>query len=363
MKENANLKELWLKIDKAIPKSVVERMLCSAGQMCDVIYVADGWSTGDIRKIGVRVATKGEECDIQVLESFNAEGLAKIKKAGKSVAVRVVIKSAEDEREAIKAANLAADYIIVHCLDWKVIPLENLIANARGKSKLLAEVSSFEEAKLALETLELGADGVFLKTSDPNELVKVAYLVKKQLQRIKLVPVKIAEVKQIGTGARACVDTCDLMKEGEGLLLGCQSACLFLVEAEVHQNPFVQPRPFRVNAGPVSLYVMCSPEKTRYLSELKAGEELMIVDRSGNARLTNIGRVKIEWRPLLLIEAEHDGKRFKTIAQNAETIRLVTEKGSTPVTALKPGDEVLACILEGGRHFGTLVKEEKVVEL
>jgi 3-dehydroquinate synthase II len=248
-------------------------------------------------------------------------------------------------------------------LDWKVIPLENLIANAKGKSKLLAEASSFEEAKLALETLELGVDGVVLKTSNPSELLKVAYLVKKQLPRVKLVPVKIVEVKQIGTGARVCVDTCDLMKEGEGLLLGCQSACLFLVEAEVHENPFVQPRPFRVNAGPVSLYVMCSPDKTKYLSELKAGEELMIVDRNGNTRFTNIGRVKIEWRPLLLIEAEHEGKRFKTITQNAETIRLVTEKGSTPVAALKPGDEVLACILEGGRHFGTLVKEERIVEL
>ncbi|MEM2567453.1 MAG: 3-dehydroquinate synthase II [Candidatus Bathyarchaeia archaeon] len=357
------MKEFWLKIDETVPKSVVEGILHSASQTCDAIYVADERRASDIRKKGVKVAAKGGECDVQVLEPLNAEELTKIKKAGKAVAVRMVVKSAEDEREAIKAANLSADYIIIHCLDWKVIPLENLIANARGKSKLLTEVSSLEEAKLALETLELGADGVVLKTSDPNELVKVAYLVKKQIPRVKLVPVKIVEVKQIGTGARVCVDTCDLMREGEGLLLGCQSACLFLVEAEVHENPFVQPRPFRVNAGPVSLYVMCSPEKTRYLSELKAGEELMIVDRNGNARFTNIGRVKIEWRPLLLIEAEHEGKRFKTITQNAETIRLVTEKGSTPVTTLKPGDEVLACILEGGRHFGTLVKEEMVVEL
>ncbi|MEM1539815.1 MAG: 3-dehydroquinate synthase II [Candidatus Bathyarchaeia archaeon] len=361
--EEGNLRELWLKIDKTVPEGVVEKILRSASQTCNAIYVVDGWRISDIKKTGVRVAAKGGECDIQVLEHFNEGELLKIKDAGKSVAVRVIVKGAEDEKEAVKAADLSADYIIIHCLDWKVIPLENLVANTRGKSKLLAEVSSLEEAKLALETLELGADGVVLKTSDPDELVKVAYLVKRQIPRIQLVSVKIVEVKQIGTGARVCVDTCDLMKEGEGLLLGCQSACLFLVEAEVHQNPFVQPRPFRVNAGPVSLYVMSSPDKTRYLSELKAGEELMIVDRNGNARFTNIGRVKIEWRPLLLIEAEHEGKRFKTITQNAETIRLVTEKGSAPVTALKPGDEVLACILEGGRHFGILVKEERVVEL
>ncbi|MEM2337359.1 MAG: 3-dehydroquinate synthase II [Candidatus Bathyarchaeia archaeon] len=359
------MKEFWLKIDKTVPQNVMEHLLDSASQTCDVVYVEDEQKLNDVKKkkLGVKVAAKIRECDIQVLEPLMAEELAKLKTAGKPVAVRVTVKGKEDEVAAVKAANLSADYIIINCLDWKIIPLENLIANIRGTSKLLAEVSSLEEAKLALETLELGADGVVLKTADSNEVIKVAYLVKKQLPQFKLVPVKIVGVKQIGTGARVCVDTCDLMKEGEGLLLGCQSACLFLVEAEVHENPFVQPRPFRVNAGPVSLYALCAPDKTRYLSELKAGDELMIVDRNGKARFTNIGRVKIEWRPLLLIEAEWEGKNFKTIVQNAETIRLVTKDDSTSVTKLKPGDEVLAYISEGGRHFGTLVKEEKVVEL
>jgi len=357
------MKELWLKIDETIPQGVVENLLSFAGQVCNAIYIADERRLNDARKVGVKVAAKVGDNDVVVLEEFNAEELVKIKMAKKTVAVRVVIRGAEDEKEALKAANLSADYVIIQCLNWKVIPLENLIANIKGKGKLLAEVSSLEEAKLALETLELGVDGVIIKTLDLDELARVAYLVKKQLPRVKLVPVKIVEVKQIGIGARACVDTCDLMKEGEGILVGCQSACLFLVEAEVYRNPFVQPRPFRVNAGPISLYVMCSPGKTKYLSELEAGDELMIVDRNGNTRFSNIGRVKIEWRPLLLIEAEHNGKRFKTITQNAETIRLVTEKDSISVTGLKPGDEVLAYILEGGRHFGTLVKEERVVEL
>lgn len=249
------------------------------------------------------------------------------------------------------------------CLDWKIIPLENLIANIRGKSKLLAEVRSAEDAKIAIETLELGADGVVLKTSDPEELMKTAVALKRQLPKIELTPIKIVNVKNVGTGARACIDTCDLMKRGEGILVGCQSACLFLVEAEVHENPFVQPRPFRVNAGAVSLYALCSFDKTRYLSELKAGEDILIVNREGGARITSIGRVKIEWRPLVLIEAEHEGRTFKTILQNAETIRLVSPEGSIPVTELKKGDTVLAYISEGGRHFGTLVKEETVVEV
>lgn len=356
------MREVWIRIDEGLPKNVRNSLLDLACQICDVVYV-DDQIIEEVEKDKARIASHSSDCDIRVLESFDEKRLTELKNAGKIVAVKVTVRNKGDEELAVKAANLSADYIIIQCPNWKVIPLENLIANIKGKSKILAEVSSAEEAKLALETLELGADGVVIKTLDSNELTKTAYLVKRQIPKIRLTPVKIVEVKQIGSGARACIDTCDLMREGEGLLVGCQSACLFLVEAEVHENPFVQPRPFRVNAGPISLYTLCSPDKTRYLSELKAGDEVMIVDRSGKARFTNIGRVKIEWRPLLLIEAEHERKKFKIIVQNAETIRLVTEKGSISVAELKPGNEVLAYISEGGRHFGTLVKEEMVVEV
>lgn len=174
---------------------------------------------------------------------------------------------------------------------------------------------------------------------------------------------KIVAVKQIGTGARVCVDTCDLMVQGEGLLVGSQSAGLFLVEAEVHENPYVAARPFRVNAGSISMYTLGSMQNTRYLSELKAGDEVIIIGREGKARKANVGRIKIEFRPLILIEAEVEGTRIKTILQNAETIRLVTPKASTPVTELKAGDEVLAHIAaKGGRHFGVSVPDETVIE-
>ncbi|MCW3977450.1 MAG: 3-dehydroquinate synthase II, partial [Candidatus Bathyarchaeota archaeon] len=153
-----------------------------------------------------------------------------------------------------------------------------------------------------------------------------------------------------------------LMKSGEGILVGCQSSGLFLVQAEVHESPYVETRPFRVNAGPISLYTLSSPTRTRYLSELKAGDEVLIVDRKGKTRSTNVARIKIEWRPMLLVIAEYEGKRIKTIVQNAETIRLVTSQGSKSVVDLKPSDELLVHVVEGGRHFGTLVKEETVIE-
>jgi 3-dehydroquinate synthase II len=152
------------------------------------------------------------------------------------------------------------------------------------------------------------------------------------------------------------------MKPGEGMLVGCQSAGLFLVEAEVHRNPHVEPRPFRVNAGPVSSYVLTPGMKTRYLAELKAGDEILIVDRSGTTRTGHVGRVKIERRPMIVVDIETEGCRFSTILQNAETVRLVSDSASTPVSDLKEGSIVLLRVEEGGRHFGTLVPDEMVIE-
>jgi 3-dehydroquinate synthase II len=173
---------------------------------------------------------------------------------------------------------------------------------------------------------------------------------------------KILHTKTLGMGARVCVDTCELMRHGEGILLGCQSSGLFLIQAEVQENPHVEPRPFRVNAGPISLYTLAPNGQTRYLSELKAGDEILISDREGNVRPAVIGRMKIERRPMMLVEAEVEGERVKTIVQNAETIRLVTTEDSVSISELKAGDEVVVYHQPGGRHFGVLVKEETVIE-
>ena len=301
--------------------------------------------------------------EVTVLNSFDEKTITQLKQNGRKIALKISIKDKEDENTAVKAAKLSTDYVIINCLDWRVIPLENLIARTRGKSKLIAEVANAEDAKLVLETLELGTDGVLMHASDSSELAKAIALVKEQAPKIMVVPAKVTVVKQISTGARVCVDTCDLMAPGEGMLVGVQAAGFFLVEAEVHENPYVQARPFRVNAGSLSMYTLASLQKTRYLSELKAGDEVLIVDRKGEVRPASVGRIKLELRPLILVEADAEGKKIKTILQNAETIRLVTPKGSKPVTELKAGDEVLVHLTtSAGRHFGVAVPDETVIE-
>ena len=345
------MKELWIEIPQNLPQQEKENFVSTAYERANIV-LQDGQTSDRNGKI-----------DITFLEQFNEKKIVQLKKLGKKTAFRITIQSKEDENIAAKTAELGVDYVIIDCLDWRVIPLENLIAKGRGKSKLIAEVSNSQDAKIVLEALELGTDGVLLKTSDLNELDKTTNIVRSQLPKIAIKPAKILSIKPIGTGARVCVDTVDLMVPGEGMLVGCQSAGFFLVEAEVNENPYVQSRPFRVNAGPASHYTLTSTQNTRYLSELKAGDEVLIVNREGKIRITNVGRSKIEFRPLLLIEAQADETKIKTILQNAETIRVVTTKSSKPVTELKTNDEILVHLsAKGGRHFGISVPEETVIE-
>jgi len=353
------MRELWVELDRTMPKHTKEKFLKLSKQLCDVLLV----SQQDLdlaRSIGAkRIAAVG--CgEIKIAES--TDEVARLRSSGEKVGFRVSVKSRFEEDLAAKNAEAGANYIIVSCPNWKVIPLENLIAKVHGGSRLIAEVSSAEEAKVALETLELGADGVLLKTTEASEVEKASRYVKVEEQSLALNTAKVVGIKQLKSGARACVDTVDLMQQGEGIIVGCQSSGLFLVQAEVYENPFVESRPFRVNAGAVSLYTLVPGNKTKYLSELKSGDEILVVDRHGKTRVSHIARVKIEWRPLTLVEAEYKGRILKTILQNAETIRLVTGDGSKSVSELKSGDEVLVRFEEGGRHFGELVKEESLIE-
>lgn len=363
------MREVWLQLGRELPTDRKRKLLDAAMHLCDVVTVDD--QDVDMAKqagLGVIVAQTGG--DIELCDP-DKQKISKLKAAGKKVAVKIVMKNRNDLRTAEELVALLPDYMIISCPNWKIIPIENLVASLHGKTKLLAEVANAQEARLALETLELGADGVVLKTANEKQLTEASRIAREVKTRVEekeglpslvLIPAKIVEVKPLAMGARVCIDTCDLMMHGEGMLIGSQASGLFLVQAEVEESPHVASRPFRVNAGPVSLYVLTPGWKTKYLSELKAGDEVLIVNRHGKARSAVVGRIKIEWRPLALIEADFRGRRFRTIVQNAETIRLVTPDGSKSVTSLKPGNLVFIRIEIGGRHFGTLVKEESVLE-
>jgi len=142
------------------------------------------------------------------------------------------------------------------------------------------------------------------------------------------------------------------------MLIGNTSSGFLLVHAETLENPYVAPRPFRVNAGAVHAYIMMPGGKTAYLSDLKIGDRVLVAGKDGQIVDAVVGRIKIERRPMLLVEAEYGSSRMSLILQNAETIRLVTKDGSArSVVDLCVGDQVLGCAEEGGRHFGVAIRE------
>ncbi len=333
-----------------------------ARKLGDLLLIAAG-EAGDVAVIGGQGEGDGTvELPGKLEDSGDLKKIKELKRAGKKVAGYVEIAGKGYERLAALEAK-HADYIIVVGKDWTVIPLENLIAELqREEVKVIAGVKDAEEAKLAFETLEVGVDGVLLETKDVNQIKKVAELVQDGRGKLELQAARITELKQVGMGDRVCVDTASLLKVGEGMLLGSQGAGLFLVHSETLESEYVASRPFRVNAGAVHAYILAPDGKTRYLSEISAGDEVLAVDTEGNTRSVIVGRVKIEKRPLMLVEVECGGMRYKTLLQNAETVNLVGRNGKPiSVAKLEPGDEVLLYVKVVGRHFGMEV-EESVIE-
>ena len=263
------------------------------------------------------------------------------------------IKSGEDEDKIVKLSH--DKRVILQSSDWTIIPLENLIAKG---AKVIAQVRNLEEAQTAFGILEIGVEHILFHSNDAIELKKVLSWLHSEGDRISLQAAEIVEISPVGMGDRVCVDSCTSMTMGQGMLVGNSSSALFLVHSESIVNPYVTPRPFRVNAGPVHAYTRIPGGKTKYLSELSAGDQVLIVDFKGNTTTGIVGRLKIEKRPLMLVKAVIGDKEISSIVQNAETIRLTDPQGKAlSVVSLVPGDKVLAAVEEGGRHFGIKIEE------
>jgi 3-dehydroquinate synthase II len=268
----------------------------------------------------------------------------------------------ENYESFAETAATEADYTAVIGEDWTIIPLENLIARIGEETDLLAGVTTAEEAQTAFETLELGADGVLLDTDDPDEIRNTVEIRDAaERETLDLQHGEVLDVERAGMADRVCIDTGSLMEHDEGMLIGSMSRGLFFVHAETAESPYVASRPFRVNAGAVHAYVRTPDGGTKYLSELKSGDEVQVVDTEGNTREAIVGRVKIEKRPMFRVELQVGDDRIETLLQNAETIKVATSEGRTAVTDLEEGDEMLLYYEDVARHFGEAV-EESIIE-
>ncbi len=288
---------------------------------------------------------------------------------GKQVGRRVDVSNSTGQAQARAMAG-SVEWILLDLGEWKMIPIENIIAACDGgPTKVAARISSAEQVLGAAFALEIGVDALLV---DENTL-STALIAKSQrgevatetsdeisTNEIELSNLEVIEVREGGVGDRVCVDLTSMLEQEEGMIVGSSSKSMVLVHGETVESEFVPTRPFRVNAGAANSYIMMADGTTSYLSELKMGDEVLVVNSNGDSRNCVVGRVKIEKRPFILFRWKNENyNEAGVLLQQAETVRLISESRElVSVTELVPGMKLLGWNGGAGRHVGRTISAE-----
>jgi len=240
------------------------------------------------------------------------------------------------------------------------IPMEIVLAAANGAAgSIITAVDRVEDAAVHLSVLERGPDGVLLAPAAPGEATRLSEVLRYRSPDLDLVTLTVTGVAHVGTGERACVDTCTYLRQDEGILVGSRSKGMVLCVSETHPLPYMPTRPFRVNAGAIMSYTLADHEHTRYLSELDAGSTVLAVAADGRTRRVTVGRIKIETRPLLSIDAvAPSGEPVNLIVQDDWHVRVLGPGAAVlNSTELRPGDKILGYLPGRERHVGYPIDE------
>ncbi len=259
------------------------------------------------------------------------------------------------------AAAAQLPFTVLHFTDPTKIPLEIVIAAAEGNAgEIVTCVFDLDEAAVVAGCLEKGSDGVLFPPADPGTLAQLTHLLAAKTPELELVELTVRGIEHVGLGDRVCVDTCSHFLEDEGILVGSFSSGFVLCCSETHPLPYMPTRPFRVNAGALHSYVLRDDNRTNYLSELKAGSHVLAVRADGTTRKVAVGRIKLETRPLLRIDATAapSGVEVSLTVQDDWHVRVLGPGAAVlNVTALRPGDRLLGYVATDSRHVGYPVAE------
>lgn len=255
--------------------------------------------------------------------------------------------------------------VIIEFLSATNIPLELVLAfSQKNNCRICKKVKVSNDGWIAAMVMEMGCHTVLLDPCETNDIL----LLKNKIEELNtnilnLEELSVIEIKHIGMGDRVCIDTTSLLAQNEGMILGSTSNGGILVSSETHYLPYMELRPFRVNAGALHMYIWNVDGTTSYLSELKAGSQIMSVCSNGEMRNVSVGRIKMERRPMLLIRAKNqDDVEVNTIVQDDWHVRILGAEGNPMnCTELKCGDIVLGYTCVGGRHVGIKI-DENIIE-
>jgi 3-amino-4-hydroxybenzoic acid synthase len=240
------------------------------------------------------------------------------------------------------------------------IPLEIVLAAAdQATGSNITVAADVEEAEIIFGVLEHGSDGVMLAPAVVGDATALKIAATAEPGNLELVELTVTDTTHVGMGERACVDTCSHLREDEGILVGSHSKGMILCVSETHPLPYMPTRPFRVNAGAIHSYTVSAGGRTNYLSELRSGGKVLAVDIKGDTRVVTVGRVKIESRPLLSINAvAPNGTVVNLILQDDWHVRVLGPGGTVlNSTELRAGDKVLGYLPTEDRHVGYPIAE------
>lgn len=303
--------------------------------------------------------------------------LARARQAGRKAGCFLGVEDLEKEfPRCQQIVRRGHDFVVIDMHHATYIPFELLLAEAAALPTrilrlvpiqgLQGTVGEVHQALNAFGTLENGVDVLFRSRSAAEIKLLDAEIQEILCGRIKLVEAEVMAVVHTGLGHRVCVDTTTLLTAEEGMIVGSTGWGGLFVCSETHYLPHMNLREFRVNAGGVHSYVWGPNNVAVYLSELRAGSRVLAVDTGGRTRVVTVGRVKIERRPLLLLEArirpDDPPERYvKAFLQNDWHVRVMgADRQVRNSTLVRPGDRLLAYADEPGRHTGIRVSESIV---
>ncbi|MBO3460029.1 3-dehydroquinate synthase II [Aetokthonos hydrillicola Thurmond2011] len=300
--------------------------------------------------------------DIVILDACWAHEIRELKEKYQPIEIGVFVDVVDEPTLQIACESAKnQNWTVIYFKDPTKIPLEIVIAAAENANgKIITIAKDIEEAEIILGVLEKGSHGVMLaprSLTDAVELATICHQIKKI--QIPLEELEVTKITHIGMGERACIDTCSYFEKDEGILIGSFSKGMILVASETHPLPYMPTRPFRVNAGAIHSYAVSNITRTNYLSELNVGHKILAVDCQGKSREIVIGRVKIEIRPLLSINAvSTTGETVNLIVQDDWHVRVLGPNNKVlNVTELTPGELLLGYLASSGRHVGFPVQE------
>lgn len=235
-------------------------------------------------------------------------------------------------------------WTLLRFIDPTTTPLEIVIAAAaRATGSLITVAQDVRAAEVIFGVLEHGSDGVMLAPTTVGDAAALKAASVVEGPELDLVELTITATTHVGMGERACVDTCTYLREDEGILVGSHVEGMALC---VSDTP---PLPFRVNAGAIHSYTLSHHERTSFLSELRSGSRVTAVDVKGRTRRVTVGRVKIESRPLISVDAmARNGRAVNLILEDDWHVRVLGPGGVVLTsTELTPGDTILGYLPSG----------------